>query len=197
MKLYQSPTSPYVRMVRAAAELKGLAGRIELMDARADQAAFEKLNPLNKVPTLVTDDGEVLIESRLICQYIDGLAGGFQLYPKDDAARRKVLQQEAVIHGVMDATVSRRMEARRTDTQPSQWWEDRQKRKVDIGLDKIERELADYTAPTSIIPILLGCMCHFLDRGTGKEWREGRPGLAKWYEAYRKEPHMAKTEVNG
>ena len=62
------------------------------------------------MPTLVTDAGEVLIESRLICEYIDSLAGGPQLYPKDPAARRKVLQQEAVVHGVMDACVARRME---------------------------------------------------------------------------------------
>lgn len=196
MKLYQSPTSPFVRMARAAAELKGLGGRLELVDARADQAAFEKLNPLNKVPTLVTDDGEVLIESRLICQYIDSLSGGVQLYPKDDAARRKVLQQEAVIHGVMDATVARRMDARKPDTKPSAWWDERQKRKVDIGLDKIERELAAYTGAKTITPVLLCCMCHFLGRVSPEDWRQGRPGLARWYESYSKEPHMAKTEVN-
>lgn len=196
MKLYQSPTSPFVRMARAAAELKGLAGRIELVDARADQAAFEKLNPLNKVPTLVTDEGEVLIESRLICRHLDGLAGGQQLYPKDDAARRKVLQQEAVIHGVMDAAVARRMETRKPDTKPSAWWDERQKRKVDVGLHKIERELAAYTGTKTITPVLLCCMAHFLDRVSPEDWRLGRPNLAKWYESYRKEPHMAKTEVN-
>lgn len=196
MQLYQSPTSPFVRMARAAAEIKGLAGRIELRDARADQAAFEKLNPLNKVPTLVTDDGEVLIESRLICQYLDGLAGGVQLYPKDGAQLRKVLQQEAVIHGVMDASVALRMDSRKPDAPQSKWWEDRQKRKIDIGLDKIEKELAAFTGAKTITPILLCCMCHFIDRVGPKGWRDGRPGLAKWYEAYRKEPHMAKTEVN-
>ncbi|MFM2129788.1 MAG: hypothetical protein RL477_1334 [Pseudomonadota bacterium] len=195
MKLYQSPTSPFVRMVRAAAEIKGLAGRIELMDARKDQAAFEKLNPLNKVPTLVTDEGEVLIESRLICQYLDGLAGGAQLYPRDEAARRKVLQQEAVIHGIMDACVARRMDSRKPDAPESAWWQERQKRKVDIGLDLIENSLAAYTGKT-ITPVLLGCMCHFLDRVCPDDWRQGRPGLARWYDAYRKEPHMAGTEVN-
>jgi glutathione S-transferase len=196
MKLYQSPTSPFVRMARATAELKGLASRIELMDARADQAAFEKLNPLNKVPTLVTDDGEVLIESRLICQYLDGLAGGPQLYPKDDGARRKILQQEALIHGVMDASVARRMDQRKPDAPASAWWEERQKRKVDIGLNVIEKALGDYTGNNTVTPVLVGCMCHFLDRVCPDDWRQGRPGLAKWYESYRKEPHMAKTEVN-
>ena len=196
MKLYQSPTSPYVRMARATAAVKGLTDKLELVDARADQAAFEKLNPLNKVPTLVTDAGEVLIESRLICEYIDSLAGGPQLYPKDPAARRKVLQQEAVIHGVMDACVARRMETRKPDGTPSQWWDDRQKRKVDIGLAKIEAELADYTVPNTITPILVGCMCQFMDRVSPDDWRKAHPALGAWYESYRTEPHMASTEVN-
>jgi glutathione S-transferase len=196
MKLYQSPTSPFVRMVRAAAEIKGLSGRLELVNARADQAAFEALNPLNKVPTLVTDDGETLIESRLICQYLDGLSGGVQLYPKEDAARRKVLQQEAVIHGVMDAVVLRRMDSRKPDGPPSKWWDDRQKRKVDLGLDQIERQLSDYSGKPTVIPIMLGCMCHFMDRVSPDDWRKGRDKLARWYEAYRTESHMVATEVN-
>jgi glutathione S-transferase len=196
MKLYQSPTSPFVRMVRAAAEIKGLSGRLELVNARADQTTFEALNPLNKVPTLVTDDGETLIESRLICQYLDGLSGGVQLYPKEDAARRKVLQQEALILGVLDAVVLRRMESRKPDGPPSKWWDDRQKRKVDIGLDLIERELAVYTGEPTVIPIMLGCMCHFMDRVSPDDWHKTHPKLARWYEGYRTEPHMAATEVN-
>ncbi len=195
MKLYQSPTSPYVRMVRAAAHLKGLSDRIELTDARADQAAFERLNPLNKVPALVTDDGEVLIESRLICRYVDGLGGPPRLYPADPAAERRVLQKEAVIHGVLDAVVLRRMETRRPDAPASKWWDERQKRKIDIGLGLIEKSLADYTGGKDIVPILLGCMCAFMDRVSPEDWRKGYPGLAKWYEGYRKEPHMAATEV--
>ena len=83
--------TPPAAVARATAAVKGLTDKLELVDARADQAAFEKLNPLNKVPTLVTDAGEVLIESRLICEYIDSLAGGPQLYPKDPAARREAL----------------------------------------------------------------------------------------------------------
>lgn len=195
MKLYQSPTSPYVRMARATAELRGLTGRIELMDARADQGTYEKLNPLNKVPCLVTDDGEVLIESRLICQYLDELAGP-KLYPTDAKARRAVLQREAVVHGVMDAVVLVRQESRRDDSEVSEAWLKRQRRKIDVGLALIERELTHYTDPGTVTPILLCCLCHFMDRVHDEDWREHHPGLARWYEGYRKEPHMAATEVN-
>lgn len=195
MKLYQSPTSPYVRMVRATAEIKGLSDRIELVDARADQAAYEKLNPLNKVPCMVTDEGEALIESRLICEYVDSLDDKLPLYPRDSAGRRAVLQREAIIHGVLDATVLRRMEGRKPDSTPSQWWDDRQKRKVELGLGLIEGQLKDYTDPKTILPILTACMCLFLDRASSGEWRNDYPGLGKWYNAYKAEPHMVATEV--
>ena len=85
---------------------------------------------------------------------------------------------------------------RKPDGTPSQWWDDRQKRKVDIGLAKIEAELADYTVPNTITPILVGCMCQFMDRVSPDDWRKAHPALAAWYESYRTEPHMASTEVN-
>jgi glutathione S-transferase len=94
-------------MARITAMAKGIADRIEFVNARTEQAEYETLNPLNKVPALVTDDGEVLIESRLICQYLDGLAGEPRLYPVEPAARRRVLQREALIHGVLDAVILR------------------------------------------------------------------------------------------
>lgn len=182
-------------MVRATAHVKGLTDQIELVNARDDQEAYEKLNPLNKVPGLMTDDGEMLIESRLICRYLDGLKGGTRLYPENEADERRVLQQEAVIHGIMDAVVLRRMETRRSDSERSAWWDERQKRKIDIGLAQIEGDLDAYTAKPTIIPIMLGCMCHFMDRVAADDWRKDHPGLAKWYEAYAKEPHMTATET--
>ncbi|HSR56406.1 MAG TPA: glutathione S-transferase family protein [Alphaproteobacteria bacterium] len=194
MKLYYAPTSPYVRMVRVAALEKGVDGQIELVDARAEGNDTEEKNPLNKVPAAVTDDGEVLIESRLICQYVDGLAGGPELYPSDPAARRRVLQQEALIHGVLDAAVLRRMETRREEGKQSPWWDERQKRKITLGLAQIERDLDAITGAPTIAPITLGCALAFMDRILpDTDWRADHPKLAAWFEAYAKTPHMQAT----
>lgn len=196
MKLYQSPTSPYVRMVRAAAERLGLRDRIELANARADQEVFERINPLNKVPSLVTDDGESMIESRLICQYLDELAGP-KLYPADPKARRAVLQREAVVHGVIDAAVLLGHELRREDSEKSAAWMKRQRRKIVVGMTKIEGELADFTDDSTIVPIELACTCQYMDRVYDEDWRKAYPGVAKWYEAYLRTPHMVATEIGG
>lgn len=196
MRLYQSPTSPYVRIVRAAALEKGLDGKIELVAAREPGARLDRLNPLDKIPTLVTDDGETLIESRLICQYLDGL-GEPKLYPRDPAARRKVLQQEAVIQGIMDAVVLRRMETRREDSEQSPWWIERQMRKIERGLAKIEDDIDDFTGGETIVPITLCCALEFMDRLKPHvpefDWRPAHPKLAAWHEDYSERPAMAAT----
>ncbi len=196
MKLYHSPTSPYVRIALAAAMEKGLTDEIELVAARDPGIDFEALNPLNKIPALVTDDGETLIESKLICQYLDAL-GEPRLYPDDPAARRAVLQKEAVVHGILDAVVLRRMETRRQDQEQSQWWIDRQMRKIDLGLAMIEIRLDEFTNDDTIIPIELCCALEFMDRLAPEvpdlEWRGEYPKLAAWQESYRDTPSMANT----
>ena len=85
MKLYHSTTSPYVRKVMVAAIELGLADRIETVAAKVSPivrtAPVIADNPLGKLPTLITDDGMVLFDSRVILEYLDGLAGGGRLIP--------------------------------------------------------------------------------------------------------------------
>ena len=68
MKLCFSSTSPYVRKVRACAITREIDGQIELVptDANASRPAFVAINPLSKVPALVTDDGVALFDSPVI-----------------------------------------------------------------------------------------------------------------------------------
>ena len=192
MKLYQIPGSPYVRLTKATAYLKGLTGRLELIN-RTD-AGIQTHNPLNKVPTLITDDGETLIESRLIAQYLDEIGEGVHLYPLDSKARRAVLQREAVVLGVLDAAVLRKMETRRPEGQRSEQWDNRQKLKVEHGLDLIEASIEDFTDAGTIVPVELGCLLGYLDRDfPDYDWRTGRAGLSQWWENYQTSPAMVTT----
>src|SRR3546814_10454117 len=80
MKLHYSATSPYVRKVMAVAIEAGLADRLDKVPAAASPVGvndtLNRDNPLGKVPCLVTDDGQALFDSRVICEYLDSLAGG-------------------------------------------------------------------------------------------------------------------------
>ncbi len=194
MKLYQIPGSPFVRIAKTTAYLKGLLDQFELINRTND--GIEAQNPLNKVPTLVTDDGETLIESRLIAQYLDEVGGAPHLYPLDPKARRAALQREAIVLGLMDAAVLRKMETRRAESERSEWWDKRQSEKLQHGLDLIESRVLEFTDEATITPVELGCFLGYLDRDfPDYDWRSGRPKLADWWATYRECPAMVTTYV--
>lgn len=196
MKLFISPISPYVRKCVAVGMLKGLDDKIEKVRAKDVGVDLGTLNPLSKVPTLTTDDGQTLIESALICQYLDEIGQGRKLYGESAAGRRRMLQIEAIGHGVLDAAVACRMEVREhpPEKQSASWLE-RQGEKVVRGLAAIE-SLLDEIGPDLGVPhVTFACMLFFVDQHKVLEsWRERYPKLADWYARMRTHPALAKTE---
>src|ERR1700690_3917047 len=143
MKIFYSATSPYVRKCLVAAHELGLRERIELVAAaphpvNRDQSVVAR-NPLGKIPTLITDDGMVLYDSRVVCEYLDTLAGG-RLFPAGGVARWTALVEQSLADGILDAAVLVRYE---TFTRPEtlRWpeWTSGQLDKVICGLQEIER----------------------------------------------------------
>jgi glutathione S-transferase len=195
VKLYNTPTSPFGRKVLITAIEKGLDGKIEVLPARTPEAELAKKNPLDKLPVLVTDDGEVLIESSLICEYLDEIGTGARLVPADGKARRRIIQAQAVSQGVLDAVVLLRMEDRRKPEERSQEWIERQSKKINRGVPAIEGLLASLPEGPTLAHITFACTLWFMDKhGIGGDWRKTAPKLAAWYEAFAKRPSFAKTE---
>jgi glutathione S-transferase len=121
MKLYYTPTSPYVRKVRVFAIEKGLAAQLELVTANPwpDPTAVVGLNPLGKIPVLVTDDGQTVFDSPVICDYLDSLLPATPLIPASGPARWRTLRCQALADGILDAAVSIVLERRRPEGERS------------------------------------------------------------------------------
>jgi glutathione S-transferase len=196
MKLYYSPTSPYARKVLAVAHEKGLSSKIEKLAAREPGVNLHTMNPLDKVPTLVTDDGEVLIESALISQYLDEIGGGRRLYPESGKARRRMLQLDAIGHGVCDAGVLVRMEGRmHKPEQVSPEWIERQQKKLKRGFAAMEKALEELGSDVPPAHITYGVTLYFFEQHkVAPGWRDDHPKLAKWYDEFSRRPCMATTE---
>jgi glutathione S-transferase len=199
MKLRASATSPYVRKVNAAAREVGLAERIELVPTNPWDPADDlpSQNPLGKVPALVTDDGRVLCDSPLICEYLDGLHDGTKLIPAAGPERWRVRELEALADGVLDAAVARVIEVRmRPEAYRWDGWIERQRGKIARALDvlEVEAEAGAFDGPVTIAAVTLGCALGYLDfRFPHDAWREGRPALARWYESFSRRPSMVET----
>lgn len=78
--------SPYVRKVLACMEFKGLAYEIDPIVPFLGNEAFERLSPLRRVPLLIHDD-RVLLDSSVICQYLEDIHPAPSLYPAEPADR--------------------------------------------------------------------------------------------------------------
>jgi len=103
--------SPFVRRVAATMTQYGLPFDLHNLSVFGDRAEVMRLNPLGKVPALILDDGETLIESALIIDYLDELAEeGRVLTPKTGARRRQILRIAAIAAGISERAVQLRSE---------------------------------------------------------------------------------------
>jgi glutathione S-transferase len=194
VKLFHSPTSPYVRKVMAVAIAREIERQITLIPTNAHEspAALLAVNPLSKVPCLVTVDGVALFDSPVICEYLDSLEGAIPVFPRAGGARWKALKYQAMADGIMDAAVLRRMESGRPREAARDTAMDRQKAAVDRTLDALERD-PPLRAP-DIGSLSVACALGYLDlRFAAEDWRAARPLLAGWFAAISEEPALART----
>jgi glutathione S-transferase len=116
MKLHWSPKSPYVRKVMVCAHELGLVPRLQLVRSVAAMLKpNEQLmqdNPLSKIPTLVLDNGLVLLDSVVICEYLNDLAQG-PLFPPQGMPKWQALRWHALANGLLDALILWRNERER------------------------------------------------------------------------------------
>ena len=187
MKLFYSSHSPFVRKVRVTAMVLGLDDQIELVDSPTTPIETDPgvagANPLGKIPALITDDGDTLFDSRVICEYLIALAGNETLLPPPGPDRWTVLRQQALADGLMEAAILRRYEGF-LRPEDKRWadWDAAQKRKIDNALDAFEAGVDELKGPT-IGMIAAACALGYLDlRFADDDWRQGRPRLAEWYE---------------
>ena len=197
MKLRYSPNSPYVRKVSVTAIELGLAGRIERIptDTLGRDQGITEHNPLGKVPALILDDGGVLYDSPVICEYLDTLHDGPRLFLAGGPARWTALRQQALGDGILDAAILRMLElVRRPEALRWQGWIDHQAAKVVRAADRFEAEAETLAGPLTIGHITAGCALGYLDfRAPELEWRAGRTALAAWYEDFSQRPAMQET----
>ena len=194
MELRYSPTSPFVRKVMATAIETGTAGRIEKNPTKTADPDLAGDNPLGKVPALVTDDGEKLYDSRVICEYLDGLHDGPALFPAPGPARWTALRHQALSDGIMDAIVACVVEARRTQNEESRAYTEKQKGKVRRAVAQLEGEADDLGGPLTIGHVTMGCALGYIDmRMSDMDWRQDAPRLARWYVDFATRPSMTET----
>lgn len=200
MILRSTPSSPFARKVRIAATVLGLADKIAVQETDLNDPAdsIRVQNPLGKVPALLLDDGTTYYDSRVILDYLDALAGGGRIIPREGPARFAVLRLQALCDGMLDACVLIVYESRyRPPEKRMQAWLDRQTDKIARGLAALEAAPPKLTPVPDVGQIALACLLGYYDLRFGGGWRGGHPALVAWLDRFAAQvPAFAETKVS-
>ena len=200
MQIVFSRTSPYARKVMVLAHETGVIDEFEIIES-GDLSAVSRnetviaRNPIGKIPVLVLNDGSSMIDSRVICEFLDGLHAGPRMFPTSGRRRWQMLTRQAVADGILDAAVNTRDEIMlRPERYRWPEWIDGQMLKVRRALDQLETEVGDIDAAVDMGSIAVACALGYLDfRYRDEGWRDSRPGLAEWYREFSARPSMQAT----
>lgn len=134
--------SPFVRRVGIALTLYGIPFEQKPWSTFGDADSIRPYNPLTRVPTLVLDDGDVLIDSHLILDHLDSLVPvGKRMFPVVEPARRKALKVSGLAMGLADKAVSLFYEGRLHD-KVSDTWVKRCRLQIETVLGALEEDRA-------------------------------------------------------
>jgi glutathione S-transferase len=201
MKIYGDLISPFVRMTVVTAHEAGLGGKVEHIVEPVKptevNAKLSKLSPLAKIPVLETPEGQGIYDSRVIMEYLCHVAGNSSLIPSAGDGRFKVLTLQALGQGLADSAVAYRYEI---GVRPKglQWedWMSRTVTRLHASFDELEnnwvQELEKVTVGAIAVAVTLG----YIDFRLGDlGWRNGRPKLSAWHQAFSARPSMVKTSI--
>lgn len=200
LTLYSQSHSPYARKTIVFAHEAGIAHRLAVIDHETSPTnrnpAVFAVNPLGKVPVLITPEAGAVFDSLVICDYLDGLHGGPRLIPAAGPARWRALRLHAVAQGLCDAGIALRWETlRRPEPLRYPPLAEGQTAKLVDSYDLLERETFD--GPVDIGQIGLATALAWLAFRALPDFRPGRPRLTRWYETFSERPSMQATSYHG
>ena len=181
MKLYSSAPSPFGRKVKITAHLTGLFDQIEVVniDGNDPQNAALNPNPLNKIPALELDSGQLIVDSKVICEYLIKQSRRLELLTEH--LRIDLLSRAALADGITEASLLMAYERRfRAESQINTDWLTRQNQKVLGGLQWFTDNLTEIVTTPTIDQVGLAVTLGYLDFRFSGEWRTRFTDLALW-----------------
>jgi glutathione S-transferase len=196
MKLTYSPASPFARKVRIAAIELDLIDKIELTPVTVAPGTpndeYSKIHPLKKLPVLILDDGDVMVDSYVIVEYLDELAGGGKLIPASGPLRWKVKRDHSLLQGMLDSMLLCRYE-NITRPEALRWkaWSDDHWNRAWLGMARFERSDVPSRKELDIAQITLVCVLGYADfRFADCGWRKAYPKLDAFHQRMLERPSI-------
>jgi glutathione S-transferase len=212
MKLYHTSASHFVRKCTVSIMELGLQDRVQIITTTWPHSwgtetvpfkpDFIDTTPIGRIPALLTEDGERLTDSSLICEYLNDELGGYRLCPQSGRERWRILSVVSMsTSGIMESQVMRRAELlrKRDESQNKQEFSigfvTKMMERQDRCFLRLNEMVKDFDRETDLGQIALGCACAVADfRFPEDDWRNLAPNVARWYDKFRMRPAMLATE---
>ncbi|MEM6847532.1 MAG: glutathione S-transferase family protein [Pseudomonadota bacterium] len=187
MKLYTAPATPFGRTVEMVAHELGVHGDLTIVPTvvapTKQNEDYRAVAPLRKIPALQLDDGSVITDSPLICEYLAYSAGNTSLFASGTVNEWPVKAAYAVARGMADCGVALRYETflRPEALRWDQWIAD-QKLKLMSGVEYFAARVLPLSDTVTVADLSLAAALGYIDfRFSSLNWREGRAELAQWF----------------
>lgn len=187
MKLYTVKTTPFGRTVEMVAHEVGLHEDLELIPTTVAPGKsnddFQAVNPLRKIPALVTEGGELVVDSAVICEYLCGRVGDARLFARGAPDHIAVMTDYALARGIAECAVATRYETVvRPESARSEALAEDQIVRIEAALARFDRD-PPARGRLTIADIALAAALGYLDfRFAHLEWRRRFGGLVTWLE---------------
>jgi len=204
-RLYFVHGSPFSRKARIAILEKGVGDQFEWIEVAPSlsplnpKAQLDEHNPLGKVPTLITSEGEVVIDSRVIVEYLDQRFPVPRLLPQEPQLRLALLQVQALADGIIEASIAFRYEStlRPIENRSADWCA-AMERKIEKTLERLNQHYYASRRNVDAAAIALACALGYLDyRLPHLGWRSRFARLRQWHDWFSARNAYQQTDLRG
>jgi len=191
LTLYNGPNSPFGRKTKITAIILEIP--IEEKIIKIQESEFiDNFNPLRKIPTLVIDDNQTIIDSDNICLYFDSITNKKSLFPKD--RYWQIMSLTSLANGLMEAVLERFMEISRPDQEQSKKFVNKLETRALRTINWLENNWNNYNEEyLTMDQIAIACALDYTSFRFTNQWKNDCSNLDKWFNSFLKNDFMEST----
>ena len=188
--LYNGPNSPFGRK----AKITGIFHKIQLEEKiiKVQESEFlDNFNPLRKIPTLVINNNQTIIDSDNICLYFDEISSIETLFKKENYWQ--IMSTISVANGIMESVLERRMELIRPSNEQSKGFINKQEIRTFRTINWLEKNWDNYQKKVSMDQIAIAVALEYTKFRFTDSWSKDCQKLNEWLSDFNSNDFMKLT----
>ena len=188
--LYNGPNSPFGRKAKITAIFHKI--QLEEKIIKVQESEFlDNFNPLRKIPTLVINNNQTIIDSDNICLYFDEISSIETLFKKENYWQ--IMSTISVANGIMETVLERRMELIRPSNEQSKGFINKQEIRTFRTINWLEKNWDNYEKKISMDQIAIAVALEYTKFRFTDSWSKDCQKLNEWLSDFNSNDFMKLT----